>query len=134
MDISFGGKKNPDAGKKARRARMQQERVDSKRKDAEERQAYAATRSPQQKLASLDKKFGPGQGAVKERARLNAKLAPKVQPDKLDQLAENLTKQISAVLQEVTQEAKKMAEEELGRRNKRTKTDRAKNSSRSKKA
>lgn len=41
---------------------------------AVDRQQFAATLSPLDRLAKLDRKLGKGVGAVKERARLMAKL------------------------------------------------------------
>ena len=41
-----------------------------RRKNAEERQAERAKRTPEQQLAELDAKLGTGKGAEKERARL----------------------------------------------------------------
>lgn len=44
-----------------------------KRQEAEERQKYYDGLSVTEKIANLDKKFGKGQGAKKERAKLEAK-------------------------------------------------------------
>lgn len=41
-----------------------------RRQQAEERAAERAQRSPQQQIDLLDAKFGPGEGATRERARL----------------------------------------------------------------
>tara|TARA_Y100000592_G_C5386342_1_gene275995 strand:- start:593 stop:868 length:276 start_codon:yes stop_codon:yes gene_type:complete len=41
-----------------------------RRKQAEERAAERAQRTPQQQLDLLDAKLGPGKGATRERARL----------------------------------------------------------------
>jgi hypothetical protein len=43
-----------------------------KREQAEKRNEERAKRSPREQLAHLDAKFGPGQGAAKERALLAA--------------------------------------------------------------
>ncbi|MBI4068468.1 hypothetical protein HY413_03625 [Candidatus Kaiserbacteria bacterium] len=43
--------------------------------DADVRMAYAAARTPQEQLARLDAKLGKGIGAVKERAKLVARIA-----------------------------------------------------------
>jgi len=45
-----------------------------RRKEAEERQKAYDNLTTQQKLDRLDKKFGKGKGAAKERARLEKKL------------------------------------------------------------
>ncbi len=45
-------------------------RLEQRRKEAKERDAFAASLTPKQKLANLDKKFGKGVGAKRERARL----------------------------------------------------------------
>jgi len=44
---------------------------------AEERQAVANKRSPEEQLARLDKMFGAGMGAVKEREKLHKRIADK---------------------------------------------------------
>jgi len=49
--------------------------VDRRRKDAAVRQEASDALTPMQKLAQLDKSFGDGKGAVKERAKLAKKLA-----------------------------------------------------------
>jgi len=43
---------------------------DIKRNEAVERQRLSNLRSPQDRIQRLDTRFGVGQGAVKERARL----------------------------------------------------------------
>lgn len=43
---------------------------DRKRKEAEERQATAASMTALQRLETLDRRLGKGMGAAKERARL----------------------------------------------------------------
>lgn len=45
-------------------------RKNTNKKFALERQEVAKNRTPQEQLARLDAKFGAGQGAVKERAKL----------------------------------------------------------------
>jgi hypothetical protein len=43
---------------------------EQKKKEAEERQQARAARTPEQQIARLDKMFGKGKGAERERARL----------------------------------------------------------------
>jgi hypothetical protein len=50
------------------------ERRERKREEAEARQAAYDSLTVQQKIARLDKKFGNGQGASKERAKLQKQL------------------------------------------------------------
>jgi hypothetical protein len=58
----------------------------SKKAQAEERKVAHDTLTNQQKIALLDKKFGPGLGAIKERARLNAPPpAKKEEPKKAEE-------------------------------------------------
>ena len=52
----------------------QKERHEARKARALDRQAARATRTPQQQLDRLDAKFGKGQGAKRERARLNAQI------------------------------------------------------------
>ena len=67
--------------------RRKEERVAS----ALERQAATATQTPKQRLDALDERLGVGVGAVRERAKLQAKLTPtgigkqskSAQPDKI---------------------------------------------------
>lgn len=54
-------------------------RKEQRRADAQERQAEAAKRTPEEQLARLDLKFGPGLGAKKERAKLAARIAARQQ-------------------------------------------------------
>jgi hypothetical protein len=56
--------------------------AEEKRAEAEERNKYCASLSPQERLAGLDRRLGPGVGAKKERARLLAKLAPEAKQNK----------------------------------------------------
>ncbi len=51
-----------------------------RRTAAEARQADRAKRTPQQQLSQLDKLYGPGKGAVRERARLAAQIAAPPKP------------------------------------------------------
>lgn len=70
------GRKNPDPMKRARRARMRDERRATARAEAEERNAFWRSLSPAMQLASLDARLGRGLGARKQRARiLKAKAA-----------------------------------------------------------
>ena len=46
-----------------------------KRKEAQSRQAAHDELTPREKLAKLDRKLGKGKGAVKERAKLNERVA-----------------------------------------------------------
>lgn len=48
--------------------------IEEKRAEAAERQAARDARSPQQQIAVLDARFGVGQGAVKERAKLQKQI------------------------------------------------------------
>jgi len=50
------------------------DRKDERRKVAEERNAQWASLTPQQQIAELDKRFGAGNGAKKQRARLAKKI------------------------------------------------------------
>ena len=67
-------RKSPDTSKVARRGRMQDERVKAAHLRAEEMHAAWQKLSPSQQLESLDKRLGKGVGAVKQRARIAAKL------------------------------------------------------------
>lgn len=49
-------------------------RKKAKAQDAQERANYRANLSDKEQIARLDKRLGPGQGAQKERARLNARI------------------------------------------------------------
>jgi hypothetical protein len=51
---------------------MDRGRIEQRREEAKVRQAESDTLTPEQRLARLDEKFGKGQGAVKERAKLLA--------------------------------------------------------------
>lgn len=53
---------------------MIEDRKQVRRKAAEERQAKCNALTPEQRLAALDKTFGAGLGAKKERARLQKML------------------------------------------------------------
>lgn len=65
--------RTPEAHNKASAAwRARQE---EKKASALERQEVAAKRTPQEQLERLDKMFGQGNGAVKERAKLARRLA-----------------------------------------------------------
>jgi hypothetical protein len=46
-----------------------------KREQAQERQAYSDGLTVEERIKALDKKFGKGKGAKKERAKLKARLA-----------------------------------------------------------
>lgn len=54
------------------------DRKDRRRKEAEERNARWAALTPAEQLAELDKRFGAGIGATKQRARLNTLIAKEV--------------------------------------------------------
>lgn len=57
-------------------------RKELKRKAGEDRQKEFDKLTPQEVLAQLDRSFGPGQGATKQRARLARKMAtPVAQPE-----------------------------------------------------
>jgi hypothetical protein len=47
---------------------------EARQRKAQERQEAISSLKPQEQLAILDQRLGPGQGAVKERARLQAKI------------------------------------------------------------
>jgi hypothetical protein len=55
--------------------RTRRDRLEERREDAKERQEVADQRTPHEQLARLDRMFGPGQGAKKERAKLAKKIA-----------------------------------------------------------
>lgn len=59
---------------------------------AKARQAEADQRTPEQQLANLDRLFGPGQGAAKERAklarRIEARDAERAEKERLRSLKE----------------------------------------------
>ena len=57
-------------------------RKSAKREQAEKRQAASAALSPKERLAKLDSVLGPGQGAVKERARLAVLIEQQATPPK----------------------------------------------------
>jgi hypothetical protein len=48
---------------------------DLRREEAESRQVLRSHRSPEEQLALLDEKLGPGAGATRERARLQKMIA-----------------------------------------------------------
>ena len=58
------------------RAMWKQKQAEKKER-ALERQEVASKRTPQEQLARLDKMFGEGQGARKERAKLNKRIEEK---------------------------------------------------------
>jgi hypothetical protein len=58
------------------RADFQQQRQE----EAIERQELSGAMTPEQRLKALDERLGVGVGAVRERARLQAKLGPKAEP------------------------------------------------------
>lgn len=79
MNDLIRGKKNLSPSKRARRARLADERRKLKRADALERQTAHDALSLLEKIAKLDRKLGPNVGAVKERARLKAALEAQTQ-------------------------------------------------------
>lgn len=54
--------------------RLRNDTRDTRRKQAERRQEAHDKLTPQQKIQKLDDKFGAGQGAKKERARLTKQI------------------------------------------------------------
>lgn len=59
-------------GNNLRNSRVRHPRKEARRTRAAERAAAGATRTPSDRLAALDARFGPGCGATRERARLMA--------------------------------------------------------------
>lgn len=64
---------------------------DQKRSEAQARQAAYDTLTNEQKLILLDKAFGPGKGAARERARLTKRKEPVVVAELADGSAQLLT-------------------------------------------
>ncbi len=88
MKPSIGGKLSKDCSRRRYPGiggrRHNPVMIETKRKEAQERNAKWAALSVREQLAALDRRFGEGQGAKKQRARLEAKLkaptpAPQVQ-------------------------------------------------------
>lgn len=73
----FGTRKHPDTAKQSRRARMKDERDKAARTRADEMHAAFGALTPEQQIATLDSRLGKGVGAVKQRARIVAKIAAK---------------------------------------------------------
>lgn len=73
--------KTPNSAR-AKGARNKFFREDKERKQAEAvaRQAVSDSRSPEERLKTLDQSFGVGVGATKERAKLAARIASKNSP------------------------------------------------------
>ena len=63
-----------------KRANQNKEAKEERRLGAAGRAEYFATLTPQQKLARLDARLGPGVGAVKERAKLAKALTDAAKP------------------------------------------------------
>jgi hypothetical protein len=80
--LGAGKTPNKKRPKGARNATFRAEKL-RRRQEAEARQAKTAALTPQQRLLALDRAFGVGQGAQRERARLEAMLAAAttVKPD-----------------------------------------------------
>ena len=55
-------------------ARTRPDRLEERREDAKERQEAADERTPYEQLTRLDRMFGSGKGAKKERAKLAKKI------------------------------------------------------------
>jgi hypothetical protein len=66
-EVNFGGRKSPDASKKARRSSHLDAVRKNRRQDAEARDAYWGRLSPLEQLAALDMRLGKGVGAVRQR-------------------------------------------------------------------
>lgn len=79
MANEFSGRKNIPTHKKTRRASMRDARIIAARTEAAERQAAHDKLSLKEKLAKLDMILGCGQGAARERARLNTMLVQEIQ-------------------------------------------------------
>ena len=79
--------------------------MDEKRAEAEERNKYCASLSIQERIERLDRRFGKGQGARKERARLMNALNPQKQ---VNQVSGKTTNVVSATVvgQKLSQEEK----------------------------
>ena len=117
-EINFAGRKRPDMAKKTRRAIANANRLEFKFKAAQERQEYCNSLSPMQRLSNLDRKLGKGVGAMKERARLQAKIdaemAKKMANDpKIAELTPALTESIQAMVRDVTKATTEAVEAEL---------------------
>ena len=78
MKPSIGGKLSKDCSRRRYPGiggrRHNPVMIETKRKEALERNAKWAALSVREQLAALDRRFGEGQGAKKQRARLEAKL------------------------------------------------------------
>lgn len=78
MSNEFSSRKNMSSTKKSRRAGLRADRIAAAYNAAEERNAAYQKLSTKEKLAKLDLILGSGQGAQRQRARLNALLEAKV--------------------------------------------------------
>lgn len=75
----FAGRKSPSTSKKTRRAQFKDARTDFKQSAANARNATHRALSTEEKFAKLDVRLGVFQGAIKERAKLNALLAAELE-------------------------------------------------------
>lgn len=80
--------------------------AEEKRAEAEERNKYCASLSPQERLAGLDRRLGSGVGAKKERARLLAKLLPESKPSEAKQSTTPKQGKVSGSTPKMTAEEK----------------------------
>lgn len=76
MTTEFGGTKYPSTAKKTNRAAHAAATVKIRREDAIARDTAFGRLSPREQIASLDARLGKGAGAIKQRARIAARLAP----------------------------------------------------------
>lgn len=79
---------------------------EEKRAEAEERNKYCASLSPQERLAGLDRRLGSGIGAKKERARLLAKLSPESKSSDAKQYTAPKQSKVSGSTPKMTAEEK----------------------------
>jgi hypothetical protein len=86
---------------------------EEKQAEAAERDKYCASLSPQERLAGLDRRLGPGVGAKKERARLLAKLTPEVKQNKTQAAATSVVNKVQST---AARAPKMTAEEKAARR------------------